>query len=158
LQEDRFFGAYFLAITAEDAAEHVDFEFERHLLGVRAVGLEAAVAGRNDPDGLGRTDEFAKLARDALGVAILIFHEIRGAAIAFGHDPFRFRIEAARDFLGHSLAFEKSVLEMPPGDLESANDGRQIKAFPETECFARDDHFFSSVTASQPRTMIPPEL
>src|SRR5207249_3125465 len=37
-QEDRLFRTNLLAITAEDAAEHVNLKFLRHLLRVRAVG------------------------------------------------------------------------------------------------------------------------
>src|SRR6266576_3706234 len=80
-QEDRFLRADLLAIAAEDAAEHVDLEFPGHLLGVGPVGVARHRAGRCDANRLRRADELAKLARDALGVAVLVLHEIRRAAI-----------------------------------------------------------------------------
>src|SRR5438093_155424 len=72
LQEDGFLRADFLAEAAENAAKHVDLEFLRHLLRVRAVGRLARRTGRRDLDGLGRADKLAELARDALGVAVLV--------------------------------------------------------------------------------------
>src|SRR3974390_298987 len=81
LEENRLFRANFLTEAAINAAEHVDLELQRHLLGVWTIGLQTAVAGRRDADGFRRTDKFAELTRDAFGVAVLVLHEIRRATI-----------------------------------------------------------------------------
>src|ERR1017187_5684024 len=131
LQENGLLRPDFLAEAAEDAAEHVDLEFERHLLGVRTVGQGTGRAGRNNFDRLGWADEFAKLARDALGVAFLIAHEIWRPAVAFGHNPL---------FLG-ILHRHLLLEEMTERDFEPAGNRRQVKPFPKIQWFAFDDHF-----------------
>ena len=61
------------------------------------------------------------MAGNTFGAAVLIFYEVRGAAIAFGHHPFLFGI-LQRHFL-----FEKVV----EGHFEAGEEARQIEAFPE---------------------------
>jgi len=72
LQEDRLLRADFLAVAAEDASEHVDLEFEAAIFSAFERSAGDHSGGRRDPDGLGRTDEFAELAGDTLGIALLI--------------------------------------------------------------------------------------
>ena len=135
LEENGLLRTDFLTEAAEDAPEHVDLEFLGHLLRIATVGGLSLGAGRRDLDGLGRTHEFAKLARDALGVALLILHEIGRAAITLGHDPFLLGI-LHRD----RLPAEDRVHEMPRRHLEPAPDGREIEAFPEGKLCAFNNH------------------
>jgi len=60
-QEDRFFGADFLAQAAVDASEHVDLKFFWAFFNVACAG-QAVGSGRGDADGFGRADKLAKLA------------------------------------------------------------------------------------------------
>src|SRR5262245_52438800 len=76
LQENRFLGTDFLAEAAEDASQHVDLEFLRHLFRIGTVSDLARRTGRRDLDGFRRADKFAKLAAHAFGAAFLILHEI----------------------------------------------------------------------------------
>src|SRR6266850_5662389 len=138
-QENRLLGTDFLAETAEDATKHVNLKLLRHLLRVRPVGLRAVRAGWDDSYGFGRTDEFAKLAGDALGVAFLVLHEIRRAAVTFGHDPFLLGI-LQRHFL-----FEK----MAQRDFEPADDGWQVKPLPKVQFASLNNHF--GLTTKEPR-------
>src|SRR2546429_9702721 len=70
-QEDRLLRTNLLAIAAEDAAEHIDLKFLRHLLRVRAVGDLSCRTRWNDFDGFGRADKLPELAGDTLGVPFL---------------------------------------------------------------------------------------
>src|SRR5581483_9195929 len=70
-QKNRLLRADFLAKAAEDAPEHVDLKFLRPLLHVAGL-RRAARAGRSDANGLRRADEFAQLARHALGPPFLV--------------------------------------------------------------------------------------
>ena len=89
---DGLFGANLFAEPTEDAAEHVDLEILRHLLGTFAMGVLAVFAWGRDADGLGRADKFAELAAHALGVVILVTHQIRRAAETLRHGPEFLRI------------------------------------------------------------------
>src|SRR6266852_5053362 len=55
-QENRFLRADFLAIAAEDAAQHVNLKFLWRLLDVAHL-RRAVRSRRRDPNGLGRTHE-----------------------------------------------------------------------------------------------------
>src|SRR5256886_10450850 len=131
-QENRLLRTNLLAIAAEDAAEHVDLKFFRHLLRVRAVGDRPFRAWRNDFDSLGRADKFAELAGDALGVAFLVARQVRRSAIALRHDRFLFRI-LHRRFLPE---------EVTQCDFEPTDDRRQVKPLPETQFFSFNNHLF----------------
>src|SRR5438093_9043028 len=64
-QEDGFLRANLLAETTEDATEHVDLKFARHLFGVGAIRRRTRGTRRRNLNRLGRADEFAELAGDA---------------------------------------------------------------------------------------------
>src|SRR6266567_2345495 len=70
---DRFFGADFLAVTAEDAAELVDLVDQR-------VTVALLVLPRHQLDAVGGADLRAKAAGHALGAALLVGeHAVRAA-------------------------------------------------------------------------------
>src|ERR1022692_3729632 len=138
LQKDRFLRANFLAEAAKDAAQHVDLKFLRHLFRVGAVGGFAKFAGRRDADGFRRANKFAKLARNAFRVAVLILHEIGRAAIFRRERPFLLGI-----FHRHHFALDERGIGVLQRDFQSADDGRQIKLFPKRQGFAIYNHFRS---------------
>src|SRR6266446_6611955 len=86
-QENGFLGAYFLAVTAEDAAEHVDLEFLRGFLDVAGFG-RAPRPRRDDTNGFWWTNELAQLAGDAFGASLLVLDQIGRAAISIRNNPF----------------------------------------------------------------------
>src|SRR6185503_8782890 len=90
-QEDRLLRTNFLAVAAEDASQHIDFEFLGSFLNV-ADFRRACGPGRMHANGLGRADKFAKLACDAFDSALWIAHQVRRTAIALGDDPLLLRV------------------------------------------------------------------
>src|SRR5687767_2340891 len=61
---NRFLGADFLAVAAEDAPELVDLEHQR-------IAIALLVLARHELDAIRRTDRWAQPARDALGFPVL---------------------------------------------------------------------------------------
>src|SRR3982074_2353924 len=88
-QINRLFRANLLAHAAKNAADHVDIEFLRILLDL-AKPIGRWNLARRDLDGAWRTNEFAKLARDATHSAVLIADERGRAAIIFRHAVVQF--------------------------------------------------------------------
>src|SRR5262249_47552922 len=84
-------------------------------------------------DGLRRADKLTQLAGHALGAVFLVLHQIRRAAVTRRHGPL---------FLGilHRHFFAE---EMADGDLEPADDPRQVKPFPKTQFVAVYNHLFN---------------
>jgi len=80
---------------------------------------------RRDADGFRWADKFAKLARNAFRIVVLILDQIRRAAITSGQRPFLFGI-----FHRHDLAEKQRVVGVLEGDFQSADNGWQIKLFP----------------------------
>src|SRR5208282_497156 len=134
-QENRLFGADLLAVAAVNAAQHVDFKFERHLFRIRPVSHWPGRSRRNDFDGLRRTDKFTELAAHALGVAVLVANEIRRAAIIRRHGPFLFRV-----FHSNGFAAEQRADGVADRNFESADNRRQIKSLPKRQRFAINNH------------------
>src|SRR5438270_12513653 len=70
-EEDGLFRTDLLAITAENAAQHVNLEFLGRLLDVSNLGRSCG-AGRNYSNRFGWTDKFAKLTRHTFRPAVLV--------------------------------------------------------------------------------------
>jgi len=140
-EKDGFFGAYLLAESAEDAAEHVNFKLSRPFLNIANIWKWLRPRGRYS-DGFWRANKLTKLAGDTFCPAVLVAHEVWGAAIAFAHLPFELWMIAARG-LGCGMAMvEKRLRKMPPCDLDAAPQGRQIKPLPPRHLFAFNNHFY----------------
>jgi hypothetical protein len=73
------------------------------------------------------------LAGNAFGASDLVFDQIGSPAITFGHDPFFFRI------LEGDLLFKK----MTQADFEPAEDGGEVKPFPQIQFFTFNNHLSS---------------
>src|SRR4051794_2923362 len=118
-EEDGFFRTNLLAKSAEDAAEHIDFKLTRGFFDVADFG-RAAGAWRSNANGLGRANEFTKLAGDAFGAAFLVFDQVGSTAVIRWNSPLLFRV------LHRNLLAE----EMAERDLQPAQKGRHIEFFP----------------------------
>ena len=118
---DRFFGAHFLAVAAEDAAELVDLVDQR-------IAVALFILARHELDAVRGTDLRAESARDAFRPALLVGEHAMGAAPAGGERPVlgRFLLGILHRDLGAS---EQHVLEVLKCNGESGDDSGQIKSF-----------------------------
>lgn len=83
LQKYRFLGADFFAESAVDAAQHIELELFGFFFNVGVGGVGVNLLWR-DANGLGRADELAQLAADALDAPGRVLDEGGYAAVVRG--------------------------------------------------------------------------
>src|SRR5881392_1857325 len=117
---DRLFGAHFLAIAAEHAAEFVDFVDER-------VAVARLVLPGHELDAVGRADLGAETACDALGASLLVGEHAVGAAPPRGERPV---LTALLLGILHRHLGPEQVLEGEGHPLERRPQVRHLRAGP----------------------------